>query len=247
MSRAPAVRLESVSKLYGTGATAVTALDHVSAVIPSGTLTAVMGPSGSGKSTFLHCAAGLDRPTSGSVFLRGSDSDLATLSETDLTVLRRRRIGFVFQAYNLVQALTVTENVTLPLRLARKRPDKKHLRETLARVGLANHAKQLPSQLSGGQQQRVAIARALITQPEVVFADEPTGALDSVTARQVLALLRQAVDETGQTTVMVTHDPIAAAYADAVIFLADGQIAETTQSLPADQIADRMTRLADIA
>jgi putative ABC transport system ATP-binding protein len=243
VSTMAAVRLESVTKVYGRGGGAVTAVDNVSVSIPPGTFTAVMGPSGSGKSTFLHCAAGLDRPTSGSVYLGSASTDLSTLPEAELTRLRRDRVGFVFQAFNLLAALNVQENVTLPLRLAGRRAGKAHLAETLARVGLSGQGGHLPAQLSGGQQQRVAIARALITQPEVVFADEPTGALDTVTAREILKLLRHAVDWTGQTTVMVTHDPVAASYADSVIFLADGRIAETAPGLSADQIADRMTHL----
>ncbi len=239
----PAVRLDSVTKIYGRGDGAVAALNGVSVSIRPGTFTAVMGPSGSGKSTFLHCAAGLDRPTSGSVHLGAIGADLSTLSETQLTVLRRERIGFVFQNFNLMAALNVRHNVTLPLRLAGRRTDRAHLADTLARVGLAERARHLPSQLSGGQQQRVAIARALITRPEVVFADEPTGALDTVTAREILTLLRHTVDTVRQTIVMVTHDPIAASYADSVLFLVDGRTAEVASSLSADQIAERMTHL----
>jgi putative ABC transport system ATP-binding protein len=239
-----AVRLVAVSKRFGRGDSQVTALREVNIRIPSGTFAAVMGPSGSGKSTFLHCAAGLDRPTSGSVFLGSTGIDLATMSEPKLTVLRRRQIGFVFQAFNLIPALTVRQNVTLPLRLAGERADSRRVADILHRVGLADRAGHRPAQLSGGQQQRVAIARALITQPEVVFADEPTGSLDSNTSRDILSLLRHTVDTTGQTTVMVTHDPIAASYADAVIFLADGRIVDISPRLRVDQIADRMTRLA---
>jgi putative ABC transport system ATP-binding protein len=239
-----AVRLESVSMLFGRGGSQVTALREVSVGIPRGTFTAVMGPSGSGKSTFLHCAAGLYRPTSGSVFLGSTGMDLTRMSEPKLTVLRRRQIGFVFQAFNLVPALTVRQNIMLPLRLAGVRADSSQLADILQRVGLTDRARHLPAQLSGGQQQRVAIARALITQPEVVFADEPTGALDSNTTREILSLLRHTVDISGQTTVMVTHDPIAAAYADAVIFLADGRIVDISPSLRVEQIAERMTRLA---
>jgi putative ABC transport system ATP-binding protein len=238
-----AVRLDSVTKVYGRGDGAVTALSDVSVSIPGGTFTAVMGPSGSGKSTFLHCAAGLDRPTSGSVYLGAIGADLSTLSEARLTELRRDRIGFVFQAYNLLAALNVRHNVSLPLRLAGRRADKGYLAETLARVGLSGRAGHLPAQLSGGEQQRVAIARALINRPEVVFADEPTGALDTVTAREVLKLLRHIVDTVGQTVVMVTHDPVAASHADSVLFLADGRVAEITPRLPAGSIAARMTRL----
>jgi putative ABC transport system ATP-binding protein len=237
--------LDAVSKIHGRGDGAVHALHDVSLTIAAGTFTAVMGPSGCGKSTLLHCAAGLDRPTSGSVFLGRTGVDLAALSESELTVLRRTRVGFVFQAFNLVPALTVRENVTLPLRLAGERVDEGRVVDILGRVGLAERAGHRPAQLSGGQQQRVAIARALITNPEVVVADEPTGALDSNTTRDVLSLLRHTVDATGQTTVMVTHDPIAASYADAVIFLADGRVVEAARSLRVEQIARRMTRLAE--
>ena len=236
--------MESVTKVHGRGAAAVTALDGVSITIRPGTFTAVMGPSGSGKSTFLHCAAGLDRPTSGSVFLGPAGSDLAALSEGALTRLRRDRIGFVFQSYNLLAALDVRQNVTLPLRLAGRRVERGHLDDVLTRVGLARRGGDRPSQLSGGQQQRVAIARALITRPEVVFADEPTGALDTVASQDVLTLLREAVDATGQTVVMVTHDPVAASRADDVVFLADGRVREVAPQLSAGEIADRMTDLA---
>lgn len=238
-----AVRLDSVTKIYGRGDGAITAMDNVSVAVPQGTFTAVMGPSGSGKSTFLHCAAGLDRPTSGSVYLGSAATDLSALSETEMTKLRRARIGFVFQAFNLLAALNVWQNVTLPLRLAGRRADRAHLARTLAQVGLSGRAGHLPSQLSGGEQQRAAIARALITRPEVMFADEPTGALDTVTAREILKLLRHTVDATGQTTVMVTHDPVAASYADSVLFLADGRVVEIAARQSADQIAERMTRL----
>ncbi|MFC6885559.1 MULTISPECIES: ABC transporter ATP-binding protein [Actinomadura] len=236
-----ALRLDTVSKVYGRGGGAVAALREVTAGIPRGCFTAVMGPSGSGKSTFLHCAAGLDIPTSGTVRLGGTE--LSGLNETELTELRRRRVGFVFQAFNLVPSLTVEQNITLPLRLARTRADRAWLDEVVARVGLADRAGHRPAQLSGGQQQRVAIARALVTRPEVVFGDEPTGALDTMTAREVLALLREAVDAMGQTVVMVTHDPLAAAYADTVLFLADGRIADAMDAPTGDGVAARMTRL----
>ena len=238
-----AVRLASVTKVYGKGERAVTAINDVSIAIPQGTFSAVMGPSGSGKSTFLQCAAGLDRPTSGSVHLGGVGTNLSTLPESKLTELRRERIGFVFQACNLLAALNVQHNITLPLRLSGRRADPAHLAEILARVGLSGRARHLPSQLSGGEQQRVALARALITKPEVVFADEPTGALDTVTAREILKLLRHTVDVLGQTVVMVTHDPVAASYADSVLFLVKGRIAEVAAGLSAGEIADRMTRL----
>ena len=243
-STADAVLLAAVSKRFGRGDGQVDALREVDLRIQRGTFTAVMGPSGSGKSTLLRCAAGLDRPTSGSVLFGSTGTELTTMSESKLTVLRRRDIGFVFQAFNLVPALTVRQNITLPLRLAGKRVDRKQLADILHRVGLAERAGHRPAQLSGGQQQRVAIVRALITQPEVVFADEPTGALDSRTTRDILSLLRDTVDATGLTTVMVTHDPIAASYADAVVFLADGRVVEISRSLRVEQIAERMNRLA---
>ncbi|MEV1167660.1 ABC transporter ATP-binding protein [Nonomuraea sp. NPDC049784] len=236
-----AVRLDAVSKVYGRGQGAVAALREVSVGIPRGTFTAVMGPSGSGKSTFLHCAAGLDVPSSGSVRLGGTD--LAGMDENALTLLRRHRIGFVFQAFNLVSALTVTENITLPLELAGARVDRAWLDEVVHRVGLGGRTDHRPAQLSGGQQQRVAIARALVTRPEVVFGDEPTGALDTMTARDVLTLLKEAVYALGQTVVMVTHDPMAAAYAGTVLFLADGQIVDTMTAPTAEKVAERMTRL----
>ncbi|MEU7832353.1 ABC transporter ATP-binding protein [Nonomuraea sp. NPDC049129] len=235
------LRLDAVSKVYGKGQGAVAALREVSIGIPRGSFTAVMGPSGSGKSTFLHCAAGLDVPSSGSVRLGGTE--LAGMDETALTELRRQRIGFVFQAFNLVSALTVIENITLPLRLAGVRVDRAWLDEVVSKVGLTGRTGHRPAQLSGGQQQRVAIARALVTRPEVVFGDEPTGALDTMTARDVLTLLREIVDGTGQTVVMVTHDPVAASYADAVLFLADGRIVDSVAAPTSEQVAERMTRL----
>jgi putative ABC transport system ATP-binding protein len=200
-----------------------------------------MGPSGSGKSTLLHCAAGVDRPTTGAVRLAGRD--LTRLSETDLTKLRRSRVGFVFQAFNLVSALTVRENIALPARLARNRPDRRWLTEVVARVGLGERLRHRPAQLSGGEQQRVAIARALAVRPEVIFCDEPTGALDTRTAAEVMTLLRQTVDVDGQTVVMVTHDPVAASYADRVVFLADGVIAGDGLAPGVDEIAERLTHL----
>jgi putative ABC transport system ATP-binding protein len=238
---APAVTLRDVRKAYGRGEGAVVALDGVSAALSAGSFTAIMGPSGSGKSTFLNVAAGLDRPTSGSVAL--GDADLAQLSERRLTILRRERIGFVFQAFNLLPSLTVAQNIALPLRLDGRRPRRSAVREIAARVGLEKRLRDHPSQLSGGQQQRVAIARALITRPEVVFADEPTGALDTRTGREVLALLRRVVDEDGHTVVMVTHDPAAAAYADRVMLLADGQVAGTLEAPSADEVAKRLAHL----
>jgi putative ABC transport system ATP-binding protein len=238
----PTVRLSSVRKVYGSAALPVTALDGVSTGFHAGTFTAVMGPSGSGKSTLLHCAAGLDRTTEGSVVIDGTD--LGDLDETALTLLRRERVGFVFQAFNLVSALTAEQNVALPLRLAGRRTDPVELRAALAEVGLAGRGGHRPSQLSGGEQQRVAIARALITRPAVVFADEPTGALDTRNSRGVLDLLRDLVDHRRQTVIMVTHDPVAAARADRVIFLADGRVVqEVTEGVTAESVATRMANL----
>jgi putative ABC transport system ATP-binding protein len=238
---APAVALRDVRKVHGQGDASVVALDGISVALSSASFTAIMGPSGSGKSTFLHIAAGLDRPTSGTVAL--GDTELTRLSERRLTILRRERIGFVFQAFNLMPSLTVTENIALPLRLDGRRLRRSQVREVAARVGLDTRLRHRPSELSGGQQQRVAIARALITRPEVVFADEPTGALDTQTGRGVLALLRQLVDGDGHTVVMVTHDPKAAAYADRVILLADGRLAGTLDSPSADEVAERLAHL----
>jgi putative ABC transport system ATP-binding protein len=240
---APAVALRDVRKVYGDGDGAVVALDGISIGFSRGSFTAIMGPSGSGKSTFLHVAAGLDRPSSGTVAL--GDNELAGLSERRLTILRRGRVGFVFQAFNLMPSLTVTQNIGLPLRLDGRRPRRSEVRAVAARVGLDNRLGHRPAQLSGGQQQRVAIARALVTRPEVVFADEPTGALDRRTGRGVLALLREVVDVDGHTVVMVTHDPVAAAHADQVILLADGQIAGTLEAPDADDVAEQLAHLGD--
>jgi putative ABC transport system ATP-binding protein len=240
-----AVEFRDVRRQYGRGASAVHALRGIDLALPRGSFTAVMGPSGSGKSTFLQCAAGLDRPTSGSVHLNGTE--ITNMSENRLTELRRTRLGFVFQAFNLLPSLTVEQNVLLPLRLAGHRvtlgKGRRRAADALAQVGLADKGKRRPSELSGGQQQRVAIARALIAQPDVLFADEPTGALDTTTAAEVLGLLRSAVDSLGATVVMVTHDPTAAAYADQVLFLADGAIADSLPRATAEQIATRMTSL----
>ncbi|MGV9773000.1 ABC transporter ATP-binding protein [Streptosporangium sp. NPDC003464] len=233
-----AVRLNAVTKTYGKE---VYALRGVTVDLPRGGFTAVMGPSGSGKSTFLHCAAGLDTPTSGTVHI--GDTELSRMNETQLTELRREKAGFVFQAFNLIPSLSVVDNVLLPFRLAGTRPDHAWLAEVIERVGLGERARHRPSQLSGGQQQRVAIARALVTRPEVVFADEPTGALDTQTAAEVLALLRQVVDTTGQTVVMVTHDPVAASYADRVLFLAGGALVDEVYAAGPETIARRMAVL----
>lgn len=232
------MRLDNVTKTYGKGDNAVTALRGISLEVPRGTFTAVMGPSGSGKSTFLHCVAGLDRPTTGHVHL--GDTELSGLKEAALTAIRRERIGYVFQAYNLMSALTVKQNVTLVARLADMAVDEAWLREVLARVGMSEHVGRRPNQLSGGQQQRVAVARALAAKPEIIFGDEPTGNLDSRSGAEVLGFLRNSVRELGQTVVMVTHDPVAAAYADRVVFLADGRIVDDLRNPTADAVLERM-------
>lgn len=243
-----AVELRGVRRRYGRGANAVHALAGVDAALPQGTFTAVMGPSGSGKSTFLQSAAGLDRPTAGVVLLGGAE--ITGMSEDELTELRRRRVGFVFQSFNLLPSLTVEQNVLLPQRLDGRRTNgagRRRAAEVLAEVGLADKGRRRPGELSGGQQQRVAVARALVSSPEVIFADEPTGALDSRTAADVLGLLRHAVDALGATVVMVTHDPAAAAWADSVLFLADGAFAGHLEGATAEQIAARMTALTAVA
>jgi putative ABC transport system ATP-binding protein len=238
---APVVALRDVRKVHGQGDGSVVALDGITVGLAAGSFTAIMGPSGSGKSTFLHVAAGLDTPTSGTVALAGIE--LKGLSERKLTILRRERVGFVFQAFNLMPSLTVTQNIGLPLRLDGRRVRRSEVREVAARVGLDKRLRHRPSQLSGGQQQRVAIARALVTRPEVVFADEPTGALDTQTGRGVLALLREVVDAEGHTVVMVTHDPVAAVHADRVVLLADGQIAGMLEAPSADEVAEQLAHL----
>ncbi|WP_409057705.1 ABC transporter ATP-binding protein [Streptomyces sp. SYP-A7185] len=241
-----AVEMRGVRRRYGRGAGAVHALSGIDLALERGSFTAVMGPSGSGKSTFLQCAAGLDRPTEGTVRLGGTE--ITSMGENKLTELRRTRLGFVFQAFNLLPSLTVEQNVVLPMRLAGHRPDRRRAAELLRRVGLgADKNKRRPGELSGGQQQRVAIARALVTDPDVIFADEPTGALDTTTAAEILTLLRTAVDTMGATVVMVTHDPAAAAYADRVLFLADGVLVDRLTRASAAQIAARMTTLTDPA
>jgi putative ABC transport system ATP-binding protein len=234
------VQLDSVHKTYGSGDSAVAALAGVSVSFPAGSFTAVMGPSGSGKSTLLHCAAGLDKPTSGSVRLAGAD--LKGKSETQLTVLRRRHVAFVFQSFNLMPALNVEQNVTLPTLLAGHEPDRAWVNEVIARVGLSQRVKHRPGELSGGQQQRVAIARALAGRPAVVFADEPTGALDTTTALEVLNLMRELV-RGGQTIVMVTHDPVAASFADNVLFLVDGQIVTQLAAPGVEAVAAMLAQL----
>ncbi|KLL12315.1 ABC transporter [Protofrankia sp. BMG5.30] len=235
------VRLDAVRKVYGNSRTGVVALDSVSIGFRRHTFTAVMGPSGSGKSTCLHCAAGLDTPTSGSVTLDGRE--ITKLGERELTILRRERIGFVFQAFNLLPALTVVENIALPVRLAGRRPRRGAVDTVLEQVGLSERRKHRPGELSGGQQQRVAIARALITQPSVIFGDEPTGALDAYTALEILDLLRQAVRSGGQTVVIVTHDPVVAAHADRVVFLAGGRFVGEILEPTAQVLAEQMIKL----
>jgi putative ABC transport system ATP-binding protein len=238
-----AVALDGVTKTYGGGERAVRALDDVSLAFESGTFSAIMGPSGSGKTTLVQCAAGLDRPDRGTV--RIGATDLTGLGERRLAQLRRRRVGFVFQAFNLMSSLTAAQNAILPLRLAGEHPRGRVARDALARVGLGERGGDRPAQLSGGQQQRVAIARALVTEPEVIFADEPTGALDTRAARDVLAMLRDATDREGRTLIMVTHDPVAAAVADRVVFLADGRIVDELVAPRAQAVADRMTGLGE--
>jgi putative ABC transport system ATP-binding protein len=240
-----AIRLTAVRKLYGRRDNQVVALDGVTTRFGRGTFTAIMGPSGSGKSTLLQCAAGLDQPTSGSVLIE--EHELSEMNETELTKLRRDRIGFVFQGFNLLPVLTVRQNVTLPLRLAGRKPARGRVSNILEQVGLADRSNHRPAELSGGQQQRVAIARALVSDPAVIFADEPTGALDTRTARDILTLLRQASQTAGQTIVMVTHDPVAASYADRVLFLADGRLAGELRSPTPRSVADRMTHLGAFA
>ncbi|MFI5959694.1 ABC transporter ATP-binding protein [Cryptosporangium sp. NPDC051539] len=234
-----AVRLRAVTKTFGRKSARVTALDRVDLDFRAGTFTAVMGPSGSGKSTLLQCAAGLDRPDSGTVRVAGHE--LTGLSETRLARLRRDRIGFVFQAFNLLPTLTAEQNVALPLRLAGRRPGSGPVRQALAQVGLEGRERHRPGELSGGQQQRVAIARALVSGPPVLFADEPTGALDSATGRGVLELLRTLAGRT--TIVMVTHDPVAAGFADRAVFLVDGRPLSELPSPTQASVAERMTRL----
>jgi putative ABC transport system ATP-binding protein len=230
-----------LTKVYGQGDTRIVALDSVSCSFERGHFTAIMGPSGSGKSTLMHCLAGLDTATSGSAFI--GDVDLSTLDDKRLTRLRRDSLGFIFQAYNLVPTLSAIENITLPMDIAGRKPDKEWLDNVISTVGLGDRLSHRPSELSGGQQQRVAVARALASRPEVVFADEPTGALDRSTGREVLALLREVVDEDGHTVVMVTHDPVAAAHADRVVLLADGQIAGMLEAPSADEVAEQLAHL----
>jgi putative ABC transport system ATP-binding protein len=242
-SLAVAARAVDATKIYGRADTAVTALDNVSVDIPAGGYTAIMGPSGSGKSTLMHCMAGLDTLTSGQVLI--GDIELNALPEKDLTELRRDRIGFVFQAYNLVPTLTAIENIVLPLSLAGRDADQAWLDGVVDTTGLATRLKHRPSELSGGQQQRVAVARALASRPDIIFADEPTGNLDSRSGAEILDFMRRAVREMGQTIVMVSHDPVAASYADAVLFLNDGRIVDHMADPTPERVLDRMKQFGE--
>ncbi|MDO5671034.1 MAG: ABC transporter ATP-binding protein [Corynebacterium sp.] len=235
----PAARAVDLRKTYGCGDTAVHALDGISVELGKGEFTAIMGPSGSGKSTLMHCMAGLDAPTSGSAFI--GDTDLADLRDKDITALRRDRLGFIFQSFNLVPTLTAEENITLPGKVAGGGVDKQWFDEVAQRFSITDRLAHRPAELSGGQQQRVACARAIVVKPEIIFGDEPTGNLDSNASHEVLAILRSAVDEMGQTVVIVTHDPTAAAWADRVLFLADGQLVNELRDPTAEDILTVMT------
>jgi putative ABC transport system ATP-binding protein len=238
----PAARVRNLTKTYGAGEALIRALDDVTLDIRPGEFTAVMGPSGSGKSTLMHCCAALDTADSGSVFI--GDHDLSTMKDKALTRLRRDEIGFVFQSYNLVPTLTAQENILLPLAIARRKPDRDWYDAVIATVALGDRLGHKPSELSGGQQQRVAVARALVSRPRIVFADEPTGNLDSRSGAEVLELLRRSADAHGQTVAMVTHDPVAAAWTDRVVFLADGRIVDDIARPTRDRVIDVMTRVS---
>jgi putative ABC transport system ATP-binding protein len=238
-----AARTDAARKVYGEGSTEVIALDDVSVEFRAGEFTAIMGPSGSGKSTLMHCAAGLDDLTSGRVFI--GDTELTTLNDKELTLLRRENVGFVFQSFNLVPTLTALENMTLPLSLAGEKPDPAWLDTVVGTVGLADRLHHRPSELSGGQQQRVAVGRALASKPAIIFADEPTGNLDSRSGSEILSFMAGAVRELGQTIVMVTHDPVAASYADRVVFLNDGRIVDELLDPTPETVLDRMKKLGD--
>ena len=240
-----AARVRHLTKTYGVGQALVTALDDVTLDLAAGEFTAVMGPSGSGKSTLMHCCAALDTADSGSVLI--GDQDLTTLDDKGLTRLRRDEIGFVFQSYYLVPTLTAGENIELPMAIAGRKPDRAWFDSVIATVGLADRLGHKPQELSGGQQQRVAVARALASRPRIVFADEPTGNLDSRSGAEVLELLRRSVDEHGQTIVMVTHDPVAAAYTDRVVFLADGRVVDELRKPTREQVLEVMNRMAEPA
>jgi putative ABC transport system ATP-binding protein len=236
-----AARAERISRVYGQGDTAVRALDEITVGFPPGRFTAVMGPSGSGKSTLLHCMAGLDRVTSGRVWI--GDTELSGLSDRQLTLLRRERVGFVFQAFNLLPTLTAARNIELPLAIAGRKPDRGWYERVIDAVGLRPRLGHLPAELSGGEQQRVAGARALVSRPTIVFADEPTGNLDSHSGAELLRFMRRCVDEFGQTIVMVTHDPNAAAHADQVVFLGDGRVVDQMPEPTAERVLDFMKRM----
>jgi putative ABC transport system ATP-binding protein len=243
ITRVAAAHTVHASKWYGAGATEVRALDDVTVEFEQGMFTAIMGPSGSGKSTLLHCVAGLDSLTSGQAFI--GDADLSTLNDRQLTRIRRDRVGFVFQSYNLIPTLTAIENIKLPLLLAGHKGDDAWVTKVVETVGLTDRLEHRPSELSGGQQQRAAVARALASRPEIIFADEPTGNLDSRGGAEILRFMRSAVDDMGQTIVMVTHDPIAASYADRIIFLADGRIVDEMKAPTAERVLERMKRFGE--
>jgi putative ABC transport system ATP-binding protein len=238
-----AARTEDAVKIYGKGQVEVRALDSVTVEFATGRYTAIMGPSGSGKSTLLHCAAGLDTLTSGKAYI--GDADLSALNDQRLTILRRDHVGFVFQAFNLVPTITAAENITLPLLLAGRQGDQEWIAKIIGTLGIGDRLSHRPQELSGGQQQRVAVARALASKPEIIFADEPTGNLDSHAGAEVLTFMRRAVDEMGQTIVMVTHDPIAASYADRIVFLADGRIVDEMRQPSAERVLERMKRFGE--
>jgi putative ABC transport system ATP-binding protein len=238
-----AARTEDAVKVYGNGQVEVRALDRVTVEFIAGRYTAIMGPSGSGKSTLLHCAAGLDTLTSGKAYI--GDADLSTLNDQRLTILRRDHVGFVFQSFNLVPTITAAENITLPLLLASRKADPEWIDKITKTLDIGNRLKHRPQELSGGQQQRVAVARALASRPEIIFADEPTGNLDSHAGAEVLTFMRRAVDDMGQTIVMVTHDPIAASYADRIVFLADGRIVDEMLQPTAEAVLERMKRFGE--
>lgn len=244
MASQAAARAVGVVKEYGEGDTRVRALDAVSIEFERGKFTAIMGPSGSGKSTLMHCMAGLDTVTSGSTYI--GDTDLSNLGDRELTVLRRDRLGFVFQSFNLVPTLSAVENITLPMDIAGRAVDPEWLKEVTERLGLSQRLGHRPSELSGGQQQRVAVARTLLSRPEIIFGDEPTGNLDSNSSTEVLTILRNSVDELGQTVVIVTHDAKAASYADRVVFLADGRLVEELHRPKSDEILKVMARMEEL-
>ncbi len=238
-----AARTLDATKIYGEGQTEVRALDAVTVDFAAGVFTAIMGPSGSGKSTLLHCSAGLDRLTAGRAFI--GDIDLSTLGDDALTILRRDHVGFIFQAFNLVPTLTAAENITLPLLLAGRKGDQAWIDNVVSTMAIGDRLRHRPAEMSGGQQQRVAVARALASRPEIIFADEPTGNLDSHAGAEVLGFLRRAVDDMNQTIVMVTHDPTAASYADRIVFLADGRIVDEMYEPSAEKVLERMKRFGE--